>query len=222
MRARTAAILAMSAQYMLAADYRLAPAKGIYLRLTVEKTGLLRGKKHVFEFSRYRGAVAYDPTSPLTTDVRFTIESASIRCLDNWVSEKDRVKIQHVAEHDMLAVDIFPDLGFRSTRITAVAANRFLVHGLLTIRNVAKPVDVDVSLRTDEGNTVWADGQASVKLTDYGLKPPTAALGTIGTKDEMTLMFRMKLTVPEGRAKGDSPKAALAIPGYSRPYARAA
>lgn len=222
MRAQTAVILAMSAPGMFATDYRLAPANGIYLRLTVEKTGLLRGKKHVFEFSRYRGAVAFDPSSPLTTDVHFTIESASIRCLDDWVSEKDRAKIQHVAEHDMLAVETFPDIGFRSTHITSVAANRFLVRGMLTIRNVARPVDVEISLQPDEAKTVWADGQALVKLTDYGLKPPTAALGTIGTKDEMKLTFRMKLTIPEGRAKEESPKAALAIPGSTRLYARAA
>ncbi len=58
MRFRTPVILIVSAAYLWAANYRLAPEKGIYLRLLVEKTGLLRGKKHVFEFSRYCGAVA--------------------------------------------------------------------------------------------------------------------------------------------------------------------
>lgn len=222
MRTVTAAILVINGSYMFAGDYRLAPAKGIYLRLEVGKTGLLRGKKHVFEFTRYRGAVAFDPSSPLTSEVRFTIESASIRCLDDWVSEKDRNKIQREAEREMLAVDRFPDIGFRSTRITSEAANRFHVRGMLTIRNVAKPVDIDVSLQPDGGKTVWADGQASVKLTDYGLKPPTAALGTIGTKDEMKLTFRMKLDIPDDRGKGESPKAVLAIPVSSRPFARAA
>lgn len=222
MRARTAAVLVMSAPYLFAADYRLAPEKDIYLRLEVEKTGLLRGKKHVFEFSRYRGAVAFDPASPLTSDVKFTIQSASIRCLDDWVSEKDRNKILQVAERDILAVNRFPDIGFRSTRITAAGANRFQVRGMLTIRNVTKPVDLEVALQPDDGKTVWAAGQAPVKLTDYGLKPPTAALGAIGTKDEMKVMFRMKLSLPEHKTAEELPKAAITISCSPCPCARAA
>jgi hypothetical protein len=32
-------------------------------------------------------------------------------------------------------------------------------------------------------------GSAKIRLTDYKLKPPSAILGAIGTKDEMTLNF---------------------------------
>jgi hypothetical protein len=37
------------------------------------------------------------------------------------------------------------------------------------------------------------EGGATIKMTDYGLKPPAAALGTIGTKDEMRIEFRIRL-----------------------------
>ena len=39
-------------------------------------------------------------------------------------------------------------------------------------------------------------GRAVVRLKDYALKPPSAALGTIGTKNEMTVEF---LLLPSAR-----------------------
>ncbi|MDQ6666149.1 MAG: YceI family protein [Acidobacteriota bacterium] len=117
-----------------------------------------------------------------------------------------------MAEHEILAVERFPAIVFRSTGIAAEPGGRFHVRGMLTIRNVAKPVDIDVSLLQELGKIVWAEGRALVKLTDYGLKPPSTALGTIGTKDEMTVMFRMKLNVPESRGKDESPRTAFAVP----------
>jgi hypothetical protein len=30
-----------------------------------------------------------------------------------------------------------------------------------------------------------------ISLTDFGLKPPSAALGTVGTKDKMQLSFHL-------------------------------
>ena len=36
-------------------------------------------------------------------------------------------------------------------------------------------------------------GDARIRLTDYGLKPPTAALGLVGTKDDMDFNFVLSL-----------------------------
>ena len=36
------------------------------------------------------------------------------------------------------------------------------------------------------------EGAATVRLTDYQLKPPSALLGAIGTKNEMTVSFTLK------------------------------
>ena len=76
--------------------------------------------------------------------------SASIRCLDEWPGQKDIVKIQHYAEHEMLAVKSYPQIEFQSTSVTADTATRFHVQGMLTIRNVAKPAVVEVTLQSDD------------------------------------------------------------------------
>ena len=38
------------------------------------------------------------------------------------------------------------------------------------------------------------EGTALIRLTDYGLKPPTAAPGAIGTKNEMSFHFIVTAT----------------------------
>jgi hypothetical protein len=48
-----------------------------------------------------------------------------------------------------------------------------------------------VELGRDSGRITSLSGHAVVRLKDYGLKPPTAALGTIGTKNEMTVEFSL-------------------------------
>lgn len=190
---RLVVLLLASAALLSAATttYRLAPAEGGKLSLEVEKTGLMKGKKHVFLFPRYQGTLRYDPDQPAASQLEFTIDSASIHCTDTWVSEKDLRKVQAYAEKDMLAVSSYPEIKFRSTAITATGPSQFKVTGDLTIRNVTRPVQL--TLQTSQnGTSLWSDGSGTIKLTDYQLKPPTAALGTIGTKDEMLVQFRVR------------------------------
>jgi len=190
-----------------AVDYELAPGGGNRLALVVEKTGLMSGKKHVFVFERYRGSVKYDPASPEQARVALTIDSASAACTDTWVSEKDREKIQKYALHDMLAAEKYPELHFRSEHVVKRGENSFELTGPLTIRGVAKPVTVMVTVENHPAPFKSAGGHAVVRMKDYGLKPPTAALGTIGTKNEMRVEFQLRPTpgVQLSKAGEDKP-----------------
>jgi polyisoprenoid-binding protein YceI len=176
-----------------AATYQFQPNSEAFFRLEVQKTGFMKGKKHLFLFSRYSATISYDPKSIDSAHVKLALESASIRCQDQWVSAKDFTKIQRYAERNMLAVEQYPYITFSSTSIAAEQPGRFRVRGVLTIRTISRPADFTVWLEPADGQSYWAQGTVPVKLTDYGLTPPSAALGTIGTKDEMTVTFRLKL-----------------------------
>ena len=166
----------------------IVPAPDARFALEIEKTGLMRGKKHVFLFERYKGTVLYDRDQPENSRVSLTIESASAVCTDTWVSDKDRSKIQEYALHDMLAVEKHREITFSSTRVISKEPDRFEVQGSLTIRGIAKPLTVEVSRKP--GGIF--EGSSQFKMTDYGLKPPSAALGLIGTKDLMTVSFHLR------------------------------
>ena len=104
-------------------------------------------------------------------------------------------KVQEYAVKDMLAVDRYPRISFRSTAVRKTGT-RIEADGMLTIRDVTKPMVVTVSLRDGADGAPVLEGNARIRLTDFGLKPPTAALGTIGTKNEMLFHF----VLPASRA----------------------
>ncbi len=154
--------------------------------LEVEKTGLLRGKTHVFLFGKYRGTLDYNQQKPQLSKVQFELESKSILCLDTWVSDKDKVKIIRTALDEMLAADKYPVISFVSNRVTSKSSNEFEVTGSLSIRGIIQNATVTVTKTAD----VY-DGSAEVNMKDFGLKPPTAALGAVGTKKRMLVKVHL-------------------------------
>lgn len=178
-----------------AVEYRIEPAEGARLALEVHKTGLMRGKKHLFVFHRYRGELHYDPERPEASHVRLVIEAASAECLDDWVKPKQLKDIQEYALNEAMRVRRFPQLIFESERIVALGDGKYRVTGPLRVRGVARPVAVEVEMRP-EGDKLRFTGKAVVDMKAYGIKPPKAALGMIGTKKEMDFSFEL-IAVPE-------------------------
>jgi polyisoprenoid-binding protein YceI len=174
----------------------LRPAVSGRMDLTVEKTGRLAGKKHLFTFSQSPGTLRFARETPETSTVEFAIEAGTILCRDTWLSVKDLHKVQQYAVQDMLAAAKYPRVRFRSTTVRKQNASHYDVDGILTVRDVAKPIVVAVSLITGPGNEISIEGTARVRLTDFGLKPPSAAFGAIGTRDDMTLHFALPATLP--------------------------
>lgn len=173
--------------------YHILPAEGAQFALEVSKTGLMSGKKHLFVFHRYEGEAHYDPAAPLNSKVRLVIDAASVECQDTWVNAKDLRKIQEYTLEKMLAVEQYPEIVFRSEQSTQTSETEFQVAGGLTIRGIEKPVTVDVTLNSAPGaaKRLQFEGTSMVKMKDYGLEPPKAILGMIGTKNEMVVIFSL-------------------------------
>jgi hypothetical protein len=60
---------------------------------------------------------------------------------------------------------------------------------------------VSVSVSKAANGDLTLEGRATIRLTDYNLKPPTAVLGAIGTKNEMSFRF-VVTAVPRARSGG--------------------
>jgi polyisoprenoid-binding protein YceI len=181
----------MMPPFLLAAALVLQPAPGSKMTLEVYKTGLMSGKKHVFEFTRFQGTLAYDAAQPEASRVELAINAASIECKDTWLSESDRKKVMDLTlGAEMLDVRRHPTIRFSSTAITNLGGNRYQAAGLLTIRGVSKPVSIDLTA-TETGGKLQLSGKATIRLKDYNLKPPSAVLGAIGTRNEMLFEFTL-------------------------------
>jgi polyisoprenoid-binding protein YceI len=151
----------------------------------------MRGKQHLFVFGTYRGVLHYDAGRPELSRVEMTFDAGSAECKDTWLSAKDLKKVQEFAQKEMFDSEHHPVISFRSAQIRAMADGRYEVAGALTIRNITKPSTAVVSIQQGAGKELSFEGTSVVRLTDYGLKPPTAALGLVGTKNEMTLSFTL-------------------------------
>ncbi len=179
-------LLSITAAFAQPVDYTISSGGQDKIMLEVEKTGFLKGKKHNFEFPNYSGKLSYDAQTPANSRVELKIDAASLVCKDTWVSPKDLKKIQDEALSKILMVSKYPDMRFTSTKVTAQGGNRFQIEGVLTIRGVGKPVTMDATL---DPATMKINGKSVFKMTGYGIKPPSAGLGTVGTKDDMTATF---------------------------------
>lgn len=69
-----------------------------------------------------------------------------------------------------------------------------VVTGLLTVNGVEKEVIAEAILTSDGTGGLKAAGSTTFNLTDFGIKPPTALLGTIRTGNAVTVKF--DLTAP--------------------------
>lgn len=188
---RTLLLLTLFAAFAAAqpVTYRIAPAPNAKLQLEVEKTGVLRGKKHLFDFPAFAGTVVYDVKNPQAAKVELVIDTAPIRCLDTWVSESDRAKILIEAREKMLDAARYPQMKFVSTNVVQTNGPWFRVTGNLTIKTLTRSVDVELKL-----DALDAEGRAVFPMTVFGLKPPSAFLGAVGTKDELTVQFHLRLS----------------------------
>jgi polyisoprenoid-binding protein YceI len=171
--------------------FDLRPNDASKIELRVYKTGFMKGKVHEFQLTRYNGSVHFDPQTPANSKVHIAIESASIELKDTWLSKKDFQHVQEYTRKDMLASDKFPTISFDSTSVHSNANGSYDVEGTLSIRGIAKAATL--SVRVDNGSPQKFTGTSQVRLTSYGIKPPTAGLGTVGTKDEMDLTFTIAL-----------------------------
>jgi len=169
--------------------YEIRPSNESTLALEVFKTGFLTGKRHIFFFEKYSGEVLYAPTAPEKSSARVSIESRSITCKDTWVKPNQKKHILSVALNDMLAADQFSQVTFASKSLRKKSSSQFEVMGDLTIRGTTRPVTLQVALKAIGNQRLELDGDGEIRMKEYGLKPPSAMLGLVGTKDRMQLRF---------------------------------
>jgi polyisoprenoid-binding protein YceI len=137
-------------------------------------------------FHEVKTTVDLDEKNPSKSTVEFTIATSSI---DTQNADRDK----HLKSPDFFDVTKFPNLTFKSTKITAAGKNKFKVTGDLTIRDVTKPVTLDVTL-SDPMTNPWGKTVRGVEATgklnrhEFGLNwNKTLDKGGVLVSDEVKL-----------------------------------
>ena len=92
-----------------------------------------------------------------------------------------------------LKSDKHPNIIFNMTALKSLTkapkGYDIVVTGKLNIAGVIKTVDLNVHGLVLTGNRVLFTGSKKIKMTDYGIDPPTAFFGAMTTGDEITLKY---------------------------------
>jgi len=120
------------------------------------------------EFDKVSGTVIYDPANPGAAKVEATIDVAS-------VSTRDEQRDTHLKSADFFDVEKFPNITFKSKKVTATGGDNFTVVGDLAIHGVTKEVELKVEELTEQTKDPWgnlrrgASAQTRINRKDFGM-----------------------------------------------------
>ncbi|SDI34643.1 Polyisoprenoid-binding protein YceI [Sinosporangium album] len=97
-------------------------------------------------FAEFAGSVTISE-DPLASSAQLAIKTDSI---NTGVADRDA----HLRSDDFLSAETFPEITFRSTRVSNHSGGEFTVVGDLTIRDVTKEVELNVEYG-GAGTTPW-------------------------------------------------------------------
>jgi YceI-like domain len=149
----------------------------------VSKAGMFRafGDDHEVRAPLTSGSIDDGP-QPI---VRIVFNAAQLRVVDPRLSPEDRQQVQsRMLGPDVLDVARFPEIRFESTDARRIDSDRLSVNGALTLHGQTHAVVATVARDRDRYR-----GTATIKQTEFGIKPVTVAGGAVKVKDEVTIEF---------------------------------
>jgi polyisoprenoid-binding protein YceI len=120
------------------------------------------------QFNTWTATLSYDAANPAKTSLEVLVDVGSI---DTREEKRDG----HLKSDDFFSAEKFPKMTFKSKRIEPAGTGRYKLSGDLTIRDVTRPVTLDVE-QTGSGRDPWGNqrlgftARASINRSDWGLK----------------------------------------------------
>jgi polyisoprenoid-binding protein YceI len=157
--------------------------------------GLLSGfgHNHNIAIKDISGETEFTDGTVAPASLRLRIRADSLKVTDK-VSDSDRQTIEKTMREQVLETGKYPEITFNSTKIEATRNSEGLyqakIWGDLTLHGVTHNVLINAQL-TFDNKSVRARGEFSLKMTDYSIKPPSVAGGTITVKDTLKFNFNI-------------------------------
>jgi polyisoprenoid-binding protein YceI len=167
----------------------------------VGKAGLFKfaGHEHEVAAPSLRGEIVCAPDLRRSS-VTLTFDAAALKVTGRGEPAGDVPEVQAaMVGPKVLDVARFPTVSFRSSAVggreTSPGTYQVNVGGELTLHGVARPVSVPGRVEV-AGDTLTITGEVTLRQTEYGITPVTAAGGTVKVKNELAIRFRIVARVP--------------------------
>jgi polyisoprenoid-binding protein YceI len=164
--------------------------------ITVGKTGVFgfAGHAHEVVAPTVRGRVTVDLADWQRASVSLEFDASALRVTGKGEAPADVPVVQQVMlSEQVLDVTRFPTIAFQSRRVSVTARTAttadVMIEGDTTLHGVTRPMTIRAGVTLDAGSHFTARGTFSLKQTDFGMVPVSAAAGTIRVKDELSIQF---------------------------------
>lgn len=153
----------------------------------------------VANFGQADGTLVYDPDNVAASSVQVTLPLAGLDALVPDLTD-------HLRSADFFDAEKFPNITFKSTKVEAAGEGKLKVSGDLTIRDVTKPVVLDVTLnKAGEGRNgqpkIGFDATSTIKRSEFGV-----GRFVPNVSDEITLRISTEALVPKAEEAGSNDK----------------
>jgi polyisoprenoid-binding protein YceI len=161
------------------------------------------GSSNVHDWScksgAFQAAIELDSsylTRPMTelarpiTKVSVTIPVKSLKCGHGKMDEN---------MYKALNANPFPDITYVlenyeiDAALSTLEAFTAKTVGNVTVAGKTVRVEMPITAMRKAGGSMTGEGTLKLKMTDFGIKPPVALLGTLRTKDEISIAFHVLL-----------------------------
>jgi len=192
-------VLALAAPAGLGQTVLTINASDSQVVILVGKAGLMSFAGHAHEVvaPAARGRVTFDPLDLPHASVSLEFDAAALRVMGTGESASDLSTVQATMLSDrVLDVAHFPKIDFQSRNVSVALhganAADVTIEGDMTLHGKSRPMTIRASAALDAAGGVTARGSFTIKQTDFGIVPVTAAGGTIRVKDELDIQFVLK------------------------------
>jgi polyisoprenoid-binding protein YceI len=119
--------------------------------------------------------------------VEVTVPAEKLDCRNGTMNEHLRKAIK---------AKEFPTVVFRASSYDLARTSESVdvtLNGSLTLGGVEKPITVKAQAKPGAEGTLIVSGTREVRMTEFGLKPPTLMLGTMKVDEKITVGFEVVL-----------------------------
>jgi len=153
------------------------------------------GHDHEVAVPKVDGIIVFDSANATHSTITLKFDVTAMKVTGRGEPAADVPEVQRVMLSDrVLDAQRYPTIAFTSRRIVIVtqAADRLAlrVDGDLTLHGVTRPITMPVEVRLT-GDQLAATANATLRQTDFGIRPVTAGAGTVRVKDELEVAFRI-------------------------------
>jgi polyisoprenoid-binding protein YceI len=169
------------------------PARDLYL-LTREYTVTIDGTSNLRDWKENVGEVSGAMEAELDPDGSIGLHSISIK-LEVSSIKSDMGRVMDNKTYEALKAEAHPEILFTLSaplRLTPVrdCGTAIPVKGNLSLAGVCLPVTMLVKTFEISKGKLQFEGYQHLKMTDFGVRPPTALFGTMRASPDITIHFK--------------------------------